>query len=469
MRGYSTILPLVLSALGAALLVGLSHHHVFFWDTIQLASRQARWIYDNDLGTVLLPDRIDSGHPPGMGFYLAAIWQIFGRSLTVSHWAMWPWLWLLLYQLWRTCTLLAPGRGRGWLFALVVADPVLLGQAILVSPDIILLAAFLLGLGGILSGHRWVLVPAVLVLGLISMRGMLVGLGLYAVDLGYPTGRLPSLREALRRLPHYLPGGLLALAFLSYHYAAKGWIGHHPDSPWAPSFARVDAPGLIRNTAVLGWRWLDYGRVAIWLAGAAVLQRHRGPLSPTLRWLAGSWLLFALLLALPMLPYRGLMVHRYLLPAFILFTLLVGSLLLRPGALPPARRRLFPALLVGLLLLGNTWVYPRRVAQGWDATLAHWPYYHLRGQLLNFLEREGIALEEIGTAFPEIGPLDARDLSGRTAGMVEKHLDTQRYIFYSNVMNDFTDAELQTLDRDWHVLYRRGGWPVEVVLYAKEL
>lgn len=468
-RHQPSVLALVLSAVGAALLVSLSQHHVFFWDTIQLASKQAAWIYENAFTTLLLPDRIDSGHPPGLGLYLAACWRWLGRSLVVSHWAMWPWLWLLFYQLWRLCVQLAP-RHSGWLLALVLADPVLLGQSVLVSPDIILLAAFLLGLNGILSTRRWMIVAAVLLLGTISMRGMLVGLGLFVVDLGYAAGPNRLIERLPGRLVAYLPGGMLALLFLWYHYLAKGWIGYHPASPWAPSFAGVDTGGLLRNMALLGWRWLDYGRFILWLAATGLFVAFRRrvlSLPPILRWLGGSWLLFSLLLAAPLLPHQGLMVHRYLLPAFVLFSLLVGSLLIRLIR-QATWRRAGLSLAILLLLLGNAWVYPRQIAQGWDATLAHWPYYRLRSQVLHYIEREGISLADVGTAFPEIGPLDERDLSGRQDGMAEKALHRQRYIFYSNIMNDFSDAELQTLDTHWHIRHQVGGWPVRVVLYERK-
>ncbi|MEL6357325.1 MAG: hypothetical protein AAFQ37_10395, partial [Bacteroidota bacterium] len=94
-------LPLGLSAILAAIVFWIASDFPFFWDTIQLAARQATHFYEG--GNWLLPDTIDSGHPPGFGAYLSWWWQLLGRKLWVSHLAMFPWHWLLFYQLIRLC------------------------------------------------------------------------------------------------------------------------------------------------------------------------------------------------------------------------------------------------------------------------------------------------------------------------------------------------------------------------------
>ncbi len=456
--------------------VGLSlatSGHVFFWDTIQLASRQADWFYRNDFCCLLLPDEIDSGHPPGFGAYLAGCWKLFGRTLFVSHLAMIPWLWLLGYQLVRLCRAASDDHRWPLLLALVLAEPVLLGQVLLISPDVVLLGALLLGLNAVLSHRRGQVLIAVGLLAVISLRGMLLGLGLYGIDLFrlWQNDRrlLLFFSDGPRRLLPYLPGGLLGLSFLLYHYTVKGWIGYHPDSPWAPSFARVDAMGLARNVVVFGWRLLDYGRVFVWLALCIGLWLERERLSIRLprgpaQWLLVGSILFALLLAFPLLTHRGLLNHRYLLPVVVLFDMLAGYLLLHK--IWRGRRLLYLLSLAGLLS-GNLWVYPPPIAQGWDSTPAHLPYYRVRGEMLRELERREIPPDSVGTAFPEIGPLDYRDLSGRREGLVDKDLPHQRYIFYSNVMNDFTEAELDILRRDYVPVFQSNHWPITGVLYQR--
>ena len=118
-------------------------------------------------------------------------------------------------------------------------------------------------------------------------------------------------------------------------------------------------------------------------------------------------------------------------------------------------------------MTGNLWVYPKHIAQGWDATLAHVPYYELRNQMIQYIKKEGIPIHEVGTVFPNIGPFEIYDLQGQTTGFVKKDLAKNKYFFYSVVYNDVSDEELQELARNWTVLkeYKTGN--ICVILYKK--
>lgn len=63
-----------------------------FWDTTHLASAQADWFYTHGTNSLLLPDHIDSGHPPLTGWLLAWVWKIMGKGLIQSHLMMLPFL-----------------------------------------------------------------------------------------------------------------------------------------------------------------------------------------------------------------------------------------------------------------------------------------------------------------------------------------------------------------------------------------
>ncbi len=460
-----TLGGLLLLALLATFLV---RQHPFFWDTIQLGSRHAHWYFENDFRNLLLPDEIDSGHPPAFGMYLALLWKVFGKSLAVSHFAMLPFLMGIVLLLFRIGDFFG-GRENSWMLALLaVADPVLAGQAVLVSPDVVLACFFLLGLYGILCRKPGAQALGGMGLAAISTRGMMVVVALYffGLILNWKKSWLLPFRQALP----YVPGGLLALAFLGYHYQQKGWIGYHEAMPWAPGFERAGLGGLVKNTAILAWRLLDFGRLFVWLplGWLAYLQWKGRPVSWNEKIRQAFWLLAICLplLSITFLAYRGLHGHRYLLPAFLALTLLLYTLLVHTPCPARIRRALFAAAFAGLLT-GNLWVYPDTVSQGWDSTLAHLPYYSLRRQALDYLEEQNIPLESVGTAFPEIGPLKFKELSGEERGMREKGLARDTIIFYSNVMNDFSDAELWRLREEWTVLrsWKKGG--VRVTLYLR--
>lgn len=450
-----------LHAIGVCL---LTQDHVFFWDTVQLSAKQAYWFYNNGLGSFLLPPDLDSGHPPLMGWYLALCWVVFGKSLMVSHWAMFPVILAINYGLYRVIRLLHPTKDWSvWLMLIFWFDPVLAGQLALVSPDLLLVAGFLTALLGILKSQRAYLIGGILLLSLISMRGMMTALALFVYD--WSLGARFRPKEGFRKLLSYLPGFAGALIFLAWHYLRKGWIGYHPDSPWAPSFELIVDPGMfIRNTVILTWRLLDFGRIFFWLALFWLIWQKRK--RPDLLKLFALPLILALVFFPVMVLYAHLSAHRYLLPFFLALSL--SSLQLLQGSLDLAVAKKIKILIIIGLVTGNCWVYPATVAQGWDSTLAHIPYYRNSKVVLDFMEAQGIAPDSTGTAFPEIGPRKYRDLSDEDAGMVGKNLSGQSLVFYSNVMNDFSDAELEELQANWIPVKTSGKWPVRVILYEKK-
>lgn len=455
----------------------LVKEHVFFWDTIQLGSKHGHWYYDNAFAHFLLPPEIDSGHIPAFGMYIALCWSLFGKSLLVSHLAMLPFLFGCFYYCYRIGQFLVGEKASVFLLFLLLVDPVFAGQAILVSPDIALLCFFLLALAGILQDNsplKWI---GLTVLPLVSMRGMMVVFGLFLFEMlrarpwTKQKGKFTQLiKLGLQKLPWYLPGGIIALAFLGYHYAQTGWIGYHPDSPWAASYARVDAAGALRNVAILGWRFLDYGRLFLWAGlgiGGILVFAKKQQLSAKLLDTAALFVILLVVLGIPMVTHKAIMAHRYLLPVFFVLSLLFFQLWYDCLAGYQKWKSVAFVLTFLGLLTGNLWVYPKKVAQGWDSTLAHWPHYQLRSEMISYIKEQDIAFDSIGTAFPEIGPFRFKDLSDDNRGFAPKNLPEQSYILYANTMNDFTDAEIDELETKWKVVHSidRGG--VCFILYSK--
>lgn len=472
---YKRLYPLGFFLLLALVATWLSRDHVFFWDTVQLGSKHAHWYYENNFADWWLPAEIDSGHPPVFGMYLALCWKLFGYSLIVSHFAMLPFLWLLIWSLYRIgLHWLGPDKA-GYLLWLTLVDPTLAAQAVMVSPDILLAAFFAFGVWAVLERRTLWLTLAALGLGIISMRGMMVAAGLYLFDIcihekrvGY-LGLFGTLRMLVQRAMPFLPVALVVFTFLVQHYHATGWIGYHRDSPWAYGFQRVGLKGMVHNIGVLGWRLLDFGRFFTWLiVGFAlwriVFSKNRPDKSSPM--VQAAWLLFFMLLVLSpsFLLYKSLHAHRYLLPAYLaasLFCLITIFTFLKTQR----SQYLAFTLVFVFLLTGNRWIYPEGIAMGWDGTLAHWPYYELRKEMLEYIDGQKIPLEAIGTAFPEIGPLKFRDLSGQERGMPEKDLTSHHWILYSNVMNDFTDAERTALEKNWKTEKTFDRHGVRFVLY----
>ncbi len=452
------------------LLTSAVGNHSFFWDTVQLASKQAHWFYENNFQQFLLPEIIDSGHPPTFGLYLALWWKLFNKSLIVSHFSMLPFLLGIGWLLQEIGVYFVSSEKAKYLILLVLVDPFFAGQSVLVSPDVVLVFAFLLSIYGILYQKTgWLLVGNIL-LALISMRGMMVCFGLFLWWIIFSFLKGEKILFWKKIFP-FLPAGILAFAFLIYHYYSTGWLGYHLGSPWSESFEKVGLQGFIKNIGILLWRLIDFGRVFLWGILAWVVFQSlpllKGIINLKLQMLGTLFIVLLIVLTPSLLIHKGLLSHRYLLPSTLSLSFLFYYIIFQFFQNKKKQKWLFAIAFMGLLS-GNCWIYPKHVAQGWDTTLAHLPYYHLRTKMIGFIDRQQIPYEKIGTVFPNIGPFEIYDLNGRREGFVKKDFKKNDYIFYSNVFNDFSEEDIAELEAKWQEIQRYEHFGIEVVLYKRK-
>lgn len=465
--------------------------HVFFWDTIQLGAKHAHWFYEQQFQDFLLPAEIDSGHPPVFGMYLAICWLVFGKTLLVSHLAMLPFVWGSIWGAYQLGIYYGQKNTAWLLLVFLFVDPTFAAQHILISPDVVIVCCFMLAWYAILQNARLLQIIALVIMAVISMRGMMIVAGLFVFDFLYDAISLHCseyrmkrkfnlnflLMLGLRKVVLYLPAGVMALTFLVWHYQQTGWIGYHADSSWAPSFAKVGLLGFGKNIVILVWRLLDFGRIFVWVVilGTMIYSVKNfatiyiSKIRFNMKWHHLHYLGFVLFLFLTpsLLLHKYLSAHRYLLP--IMVWLNVYAYFLIVTALNDTKwQKIASSIVVLGLLMGNFWIYPKTISQGWDSTLAHLPHYELRDKVLNYLEKENIALDRVGTAFPEIGALKYKDLSEREDGMVAKDLTEQEYIYYSNIMNEFTDEEIIALEKEWDRLVKWDKRGVTAIIYQKK-
>ncbi len=463
--------------------------HAFFWDTVQLGSKHAHWYYEQQFQTFFLPEAINSGHPPLFGMYLAFCWSFFGKSLLVSHFSILPFLLGIIWLLYEIGSFFGNAKSAKFLLLLVIIDPFFAGQSVLISPDILLVFAFLLAIHSILKEKIFLIIIATTLLGLISMRGMMVTFSLYLwwcfttffLQKAPPISIKKSIAIFIKKILPFLPAGLIASTFLIAHYLQFGWIGYHANSPWAGSFESVDFLGFLKNIGVLGWRFLDFGRVYLlsglgWLLWKAYSS---GIFSASRIWSSGSSvkslkalklisliLILSLILTPSLLLHKGLLSHRYLLPITLSITFLFYHLCFQFLTTTKIQKVIFSIAFIGLLT-GNLWIYPKHIAQGWDATLAHLPYYQLREKMIRYIAEQQIYPATVGTVFPNIGPYGIYDLNEQQVGFVKKDFETNQYFFYATVFNDVSDADFMELAANWEIVKQYDSFGVEVVLYKK--
>ncbi|TAD88220.1 MAG: hypothetical protein EAY75_05525, partial [Bacteroidetes bacterium] len=271
------------------LVTAMVQHQSFFWDTVMLASQQAQWFYEH--GAKPFPSVIDVGHPPLLPAYLASLWRMFGQSLEVSHWAMLPFLWLIVWAVHRLAEQVYPYFGVNSpllilaLSTLLLLQPTLLAQATLISPDIPLCAFFLCALWHFLQpeGKQWRGFYAIwlILLSFTSLRGVIAvalfagaeGAWLLLEHMPSPTTWKSFARALMSSARAYLPALLLFGLWYRWHSATTGSIGWHDTS--SSEFYRTfwDISGLVKNEVVFVWRLVDFGAGAVWIVLGASMYR----------------------------------------------------------------------------------------------------------------------------------------------------------------------------------------------------
>jgi len=64
-----------------ALLFLLSKGVPYFWDTVLFSSRVPQFFFENGFNGFIVPDKINSGHPPFYSVLIVGFWKLVGQKL----------------------------------------------------------------------------------------------------------------------------------------------------------------------------------------------------------------------------------------------------------------------------------------------------------------------------------------------------------------------------------------------------
>lgn len=449
-------------------------NNFFFWDTINLVAAPATFFYENNFRSFILPNQIDTGHVPLLAIYIAKVWQFFGKSLAIAHFAILPFILGIVYQVY-----LLAKRFIGTSYVLVLTmllilvDPTFLSQAAMISPDIVLLFCFLLALNAVFENRKMLLMFALIGLFLISMRGIVAAFAIFLIDFIFSLRRQHfrgfPLHLLLMKSLFYTFPFLLFIGYHFYHYKATGWFWSHPNSAWEAGRVTNDFNGAIYNIGIFAWRILDFGRVLVVFALLIMAIMYRKKL---LRESTSLQLLILIIVSvfifiIPFLYYQQLTGHRYLLPLYLLILLAAGYYTNKVITSSVVKKSIFGVLTVSLLA-GNFWVYPNKIAQGWDASLAHLPFYSLQLEMNDYLDANEIPYHEVGAAFPVLGNHAIIFMEEDIRSFKPKNIGKDNYILYSNVFNGFSDAELDALYSGYKPIYELNSSTVFLQLFERK-
>ncbi len=426
----------------------VSHNNGMFWDNVLFSSKIGGHLYNNSVFNWILPDNLDAAHPPTLGFLLAIIWKIFGINLWSSHLLMLPFTIGFFYQLFKFINYFIKSNLLSFFsFLLIIFDPTLSTQFVIVNPEIIQIFFFLLAINSILNNNYNLKTLALFFLSIISLRSMMLCFGIFLFEIINRYNYKESIINKKLFLSYFI-GIIPAFSFLLTHYLIKGWLYTHINSPWKGNHKLISLGGVFKNSIVLIHRHIDYGRVFIFIFILIGLLYHGKNIfkSKKNKQLILIILTSNLLVVIASLLSTNPIGHRYFIVSYICFILLSFIIL---NSFYIKKKIIYSLLFIGLFT-GNLWIYPREISQGWDSTLAHIPYYKLRLHAIDYLDKNDISIEKVGTFFPNINSIDDVDLNGDQRAFARFN-GKNKYVFYSNVYN-LSDKEYDTLDKNYTLL-----------------
>lgn len=446
--------PLTISIILGLIALLVSYEYGMFWDNVLFASKMGNHLYENGIFDWTIPDNFDPGHPPFLAFLLAVAWKLFGHSLWVSHLTMLPFITGTVYQLYHFINYYVKNKSIAYLgLLLILVDPTLMTSFVLVNPETIIVFFFFLTINGILyQKNNWKFIGLFL-LSIITFRSMMLFAGLLLFDiLNDSIIQKKKIKELInfRMLGFYSVAALPGIIFVIWRLLIKGWLQTHSESPWASLWKFASIKEFFYNVIFLIWRYLDFGRIFIFLFLIITFLslRKRILQNKSIQQLLLLAICSVLFIIITVLLSTNAFGHRYFIVSYIC-VILVGFLTLLE--LKKYKNTLFVFLLIGLIT-GNLWIYPEKISQGWDATLAHTPYHQLRKEAIQFLEIEEIDFKQVGTFFPNYNTIDEIDLTGDYRSFAHFN-KVNKYVFYSNVYN-LSDKEYRILEKNYQEIKR---------------
>ena len=99
---------------------------------------------------------------------------------------------------------------------------------------------------------------------------------------------------------------------------------------------------------------------------------------------------------------------------------------------------------------GNFWIYPDKISQGWDYSLAYLPYFELRKMAIQYLNKEKIEINKVYSFFPNTSIFDEVDLN-EDYRKFKRYEKGANYVLYSNV-NNISDKIYDDLISEYSLL-----------------
>lgn len=460
--------------IGFILLNLLSLQLPFFWENVLLSAQFGLHFYENGWSNAILASDIDCGHPPFFGLYLAGVWQVFGKTLWVSHLAMLPFLLLIAHHYYKLVVYFIPKPYQLLAALFLFFEPSVVAQLTMVSNDVVQLSGFVWGLSAIVYKKPIQLIPATLLLASVSVRGAVIVFLLFVAGIALTKAREGKWDFVIvcKLLLYFIPSFLFFVIWNWWHLHETGslLLGNNPK--WADHYDNPTIKTVLKHIAVIIRNFLDFGRVFLWMGMIALFVKYRSKMTNRTKELLTVFFLIVLIFSLVLLSQTNPIGHRYFLPFYTLSILLFFALLPDPytGEFEKkwklAKRWI---LVAGIgLIMGNLWIYPQKIAQGWDSSLAHLHYFKLRTEMRKWIEDQQIPPKEIGAGFTlhrSSKYIELNNDSLWSMSRLGEGIHKHKYYLHSNLINDISDESIDELNTEWKLLQEWRQMGVFLQLY----
>ncbi len=425
----------------------------FFWDSIATLSIPAHFLFENNFSSVIFPHNMVDDNL-ALSSLLAFTWKIFGRTITVTHIFFIFTGIILIYQSYKLCKIFVPdNKIFPYIFLLFISDPALITQSLLFMTDTVMVLFAVMSIRYMLENKKIAFSLSILGLSLLRARGfcMCIGIGLsYYIYLLFQNNWRNFFKLLFSAIIPFIPGIVFFITFSVFRSVSTGssYYFFRENNPWAEHYHIVEFKHFIKNIAAAGRCFLDYGRCFIWIIFGIIFFRFgfkrvfKIDIS-TPGIILSSTLLCMLFVTIPVTNPFG---FRYFMLQYMFCALILGILLFR--LLKQKWARTISICLIIGLWSGHLWIYPDKTPNGWDATLAHLPYYKLRQDALNYLDKNNIDFQTVGFFFPAESKGKYIELNNDERSFAEFDTKKNKYIAFSNIAN-WNDELIDEITQHW--------------------
>jgi len=445
------------------LLTWLSSSIPFFWDTTIIA-KLTHDFYDNGINGLIPPMDSDQGGFSMFSLYMVSVWKMFGKTLLVSHFALLPFLFLIVYNYYKLACNFLQDKFVVLAMILLMIEPCLISQSILMGYDIMMIAFFLWALNALLNEKRLLFSIVLVFLCMCNNRGIMLSAALFFLDIYFFKKKyLKIISWSLVKT--YLPSIIIFGLWLIYHHYKTGWYIINPLKEDTHQ-AFVFGVKPLKQLGYIFWKIMDMGRVVLWIVGLIGAFYFYKKNKSVFKEVIYITIIPLLLLIAGMIFIGNPIGHRYFIVIFLLLNILFCYVLQQ------LQKNKMIYIIYGfamiVLISGNFWMYPVKYGNNWDSSLKVVPVFDLKKEVDDYITKNNISVTNVGTQFPFIIAEKYMYLNDKNthyenvwSGPIYKF----PYFLYSNVINTDIPEQFEEARKNWTLIKKFKKGQVVFELY----